>query len=33
LLLQLMDKQVRGFQAFVNALKQVGLHTSNRTLK
>ncbi|HRK07773.1 MAG TPA: NADPH-dependent FMN reductase [Pseudobdellovibrionaceae bacterium] len=33
LLLQLMDKQVRGFQAFVNGLKQVGLHTSNRTLK
>lgn len=33
LLLQLMDKQVRGFQAFVNGLKQVGLHTAQRTLK
>lgn len=33
MLLQLMDKQVRGFQAFVKGLQHVGLHTSNRSLK
>jgi chromate reductase len=33
LLLQMMDKQVRGFQAFVKGLQQVGLHASQRTLK